>query len=149
MSEIDRDVARVVDRLNSLADGVDRRIKRNKVIKRKAARIVEAAMYLNAPKAKYIVKRKGKTILPGALKRSIKILPLRKSNDVFVGPEARTAPHAHLVEYGFLHHNGKFVQGAHFVKKTYLQTKELVLRDLINSAKREFEKYGREFNING
>jgi len=146
---ISQQITKVNEQLNALADGMKKDVQRNKTIKRRAARTLEAAMYLNAPKAKYTVVRNGKTIAPGALKRSIKFLPLRKSDDVFVGSDFRIAPHAHLVEFGFNHHNGSFVNGAHFVEKSYEQTKEIVLAELVKGAQREFEKWGKKLSVSG
>jgi len=142
-------INKVNKQLNDLADGLTKDVQKNKALKRKASRSLEAAMYLNAPKSKNTVLRNGKTIRPGALKRSIKILPLRKSYDIFVGSDFRIAPHAHLVEFGFNHHNGKFVNGSHFVEKSYNQTKDIVLAELVKLATKEFEKWGKKLEVSG
>jgi len=147
MDSVAAQISEISKKLNELADGLTKEMRRNKAIKRKAARILEAAMYLNTPKSRYTVKRNGKTIAPGALKRSIKILPLNKSNDVFVGSDFRIAPHAHLVEFGFNHHKGGSVGGKYFARKSYEQTKELVLKSLVDSAEKEFQKHGKKLEI--
>lgn len=149
MSSVGSQIAEINKALNILADGIKKDVQRNKALKRKASRTLEAAMYLNAPRAKHTVKRNGKTIAPGALRKSIKFLPLRQSDDVFVGSDFRIAPHAHLVEFGFNHHNGNFVPGKHFVEKSYEQTKGIVLSELTRLATKEFEKWGKKLQING
>jgi HK97 gp10 family phage protein len=131
MDRIDIEIADINKKLNRLAQGLKEDLQENKAVKKKAARPVVNAMRTNAPK--------GPT---GNLKRSIQILPL-KSNDVFVGPKAKIAPHAHLVEYGFKHYrNGKKVEGKPFVKQSYDQTKAQVLEILKKGAEEIFKKWG-------
>lgn len=141
------EIAKLTKQLDLLANGLTKEVARNKVLKRRAAKALEAALYLNAPRAKKEVKRFGKTIPPGGLRRSIKFLSLRRSNDVFVGSDFRVAPHAHLVEFGFQHANGTFVNGSHFAKRSYDQTAHLVLAELTRLAQKEFEKIGKTLEV--
>ena len=143
------EISNISNQLSILANGLKKEVQQNKALKRKAAKPLEVAMYFNAPKSKKTVIRKGKIIPSGALKRSIKFLPLRKTEDVFVGSDFRIAPHAHLVEFGFRHHTGEQVPGKFFAKKSYEQTKSQVLINLVELAKKEFEKYGKQLEING
>lgn len=148
MDSIDLEISNINKRLNKLANGLKYDVQKNKALKRKAGRTLEAKMYLLAPRHPKTVKRKGKTIAPGALKRSIKFLNLRRSDDVFVGPDAKIAPHAHLVEFGFAHWKGGFVGGKYFCKKSYEQTKHLVLAELTKLSAKEFEKWGKTLQVN-
>lgn len=79
----------------------------------------------------------------GRLKESISLMAYRKAkNFVFVGPQYYkkydkdgnpknvTAPHAHLVEFGFVTKKGNKIPGNPFVKKTYNQTRYTVLAAL-------------------
>jgi len=147
MASFESEIAQISKALDELANGLDKEVRRNKVLKRRASRTLEAAMYLNAPKSAKEVKRFGKTIPPGGLKRSIKFLPLRRSNDIFVGSDFKIAPHAHLVEFGFQHANGTFVNGSHFAKRSYDQTAHLVLAELTRLAQKEFEKIGKTLEV--
>lgn len=137
MPSIDAQISEVNRKLNALSKGLKKDIAVNKKIKRKAARPVVRRMRENAPK--------GKT---GNLKKSIRILNLRKSPDVFVGPHARTAPHAHLVEFGFTHYrDGEKKTGTPFVFRSYNETKDQVLEILSKGAQAEFEKWGQRLSI--
>lgn len=138
---VDRDIAQISKQLDRLSQMMYISVSRNKALKRNAAKSLEAAMYLAAPK--------GET---GRLKRSIKFLPFRKSQDVFVGPDYKIAPHAHLVEFGHkqVTKEGRavgFVEGKHFIQKSYNYTKETVLNQLIKLAQKEFEAIGRKLEV--
>lgn len=69
------------------------------------AQVLYDEVKARAPVAKKPIKRKGKTIMPGALKRSI-YQAFSKDNsgrdrvEFHVSWNARKAPHGHLVEFG-------------------------------------------------
>lgn len=119
---------------------------------------------------KTILKRAGKVTLlklkenakvdTGALRDSMAFLSFRKDKTgVYVGPryhtttnsegEARNAiaPHAHLVEFGFISKAGNRIKGKPFIKQTYEQTKNQVLKNLENEIvkiqSRLEKKYGK------
>lgn len=145
---IEAQIAQISKNMDRLAAGLKKEIQENKAIKRKASRFAIAVMKNKAPMSTKEYERKGKLIQPGALKKSIAFLNLSKSQDVFFGPKAKIAPHGHLAEYGFIHHKDKsFVEGKHYVRKTYDETKQQILTNLIALSKTEFERLGR--NIDG
>lgn len=126
--------------LDTLAKKMYINVARSRSLKRRAGKSTEAAMYLLAPK--------GDT---GKLRRSIKFLPL-KSYDAFVGPDYKIAPHAHLVNNGFIHWKDgklKVKSGEKFIQRAYEKTKTTVLSELTRLAKKEFELIGRELEVNG
>lgn len=133
MSTIDQQINSINRQLNRLAQGLKEDIAHNKKLKKKASKILITTMRANAPE--------GET---GNLKRSIKFLPFSKSQDVFIGPSAKIAPHAHLVEFGFTHYkDGKRKAVQPFVKQSYEATKGVILSNLTAEAKKEFEKWGK------
>lgn len=145
---IESETANISKKLDLLTKGLKKEIQENRNLKKRASKFVINEMRAKAPTAKFEIIRKDKNIKPGALKRSIQFLPLRKSFDVFIGPRAKIAPHAHLVEYGYVHwKDKKFKQGTPFVKQTYEQTKGQILKNLIAEATKEFNKQGEILQI--
>lgn len=124
--------------LDKLANNMYIKVSRSRTLKRRAGKSTEAAMYLLAPN--------GET---GKLRRSIKFLPF-KSYDAFVGPDYKIAPHAHLVNNGFIHwKDGKLKvgKGEKFIQRAFEKTKGTVLSELTRLAKKEFEAIGRELQV--
>lgn len=138
---IDKDISEISKQLDKLSQMMYISVGRNRSLKRRAAKSLEAAMYLLAPR--------GET---GLLRKSIEFLPLRKSSDVFVGPRAKVAPHWHLVEFGHTQKtkDGKivgFVPGKGFIQKSFHLTKGTVLNELTKLAQKEFEAIGRKLEV--
>ena len=127
--------------LDTLANKMYINVARSRSLKRRASKSTEAAMYLLAPR--------GDT---GNLRRSIKFLTFKQSFDAFIGPDYRIAPHAHLVNNGFVHwKDGKLKVGTgeKFVQRSFEKTKTTVISELTRLAKKEFEKIGIELEVNG
>ena len=134
---IEQQISSVNRQLNELSLGLKKDIQNNKKLKRKASRVLVRTMKNLAPI--------GKT---GNLVNSIQFLNLSRSPDVFVGPNVRKAPHAHLVEFGFTHwKDGKKKRGTPFVKASYDLTKQEILNNLVSEAKKEFEKWGKKLSV--
>lgn len=139
-AKIDRDVQQVIKQLDKLSDLMYINVAQNKSIKKRAARSLEAAMYLLAPR--------GET---GNLRKSIQFLPLKSKTDIFVGPKARVAPHWHLVNFGYSRKTNdgvEKIQGNYFIDRSYHKTKDTVLNELIRLTQREFEKIGKQLEVN-
>lgn len=130
--EIAEEMALIIKNLYKIEDYIGKAISRKALLKR-AGKVVLTTMKEKAP------------VDSGRLKESITFMAFRKSkNAIFVGPQYYrkytaggdpanvTAPHAHLVEYGFVTRNGSKVPGRPFIKQTYQQTKEIVLKNLQN-----------------
>jgi hypothetical protein len=105
-----------------------------------AARPLEITMRFNA-----VGSADGK-YSKGTLAKSIKMMTYSKDKfGVYVGPNYKasrgtTAPHAHLIEFGWRTKNGKQVPGTEFVKKSYEQTKYAIINELERGAKKAHEK---------
>jgi len=137
--DIDRQMNNIIKQLDRLNNGMYINVARNRTLKRNAGRSTEAAMYLLAPR--------GDT---GNLRRSIQFLPFRKSYDAFVGPKYRLAPHASLVNDGFVPRGKSEVfrgDGYQFIQRAYQRTKDTVLKQLTKLATKEFEKIGRKLEV--
>ncbi len=137
--DIERQIRDISIALERISDGMYITVARNRELKRKAAASTEAAMYLLAPV--------GET---GNLRRSIQFLPFKRSFDVFVGPNYKIGPHAHLVNNGFIHYkSGKPVhsRGEYFIERAYARTRYTVLQQLTKLAQKEFEKIGRKLEV--
>lgn len=138
--QFDADLGRVFSKLKEFEKQFGLKVTEKRLL-RDAGDIARQRMKGLAPIAEKAVIRKKKTIKPGGLRRSIKWLNLKRTKDVFVGPDYRIAPHAHLAEYGFIHaQSGEFVKGSHYGKKTYEQTKGIILENLKSLAKDKFEE---------
>ena len=126
--------------LDKLAKDMYRTVGQNRTLKERASKSTEAAMYLLAPR--------GET---GNLRKSIKFLKFKKSSDAFVGPDYKIGPHAHLVEFGFVHYKDKKKKdgwkGIGFIRRSYEKTKHIVLAELTRLAKKEFDKIGRTLEV--
>lgn len=129
------DINRVMNNLRGIEKYLDNQIKAKTVL-RKAARIAVNQMKNEAPEDE------------GVLKRSIKVLPSRKSrNSVLVGPQFkqkdRPSNHAHLVEFGHVAPNGKYIPGTPFISRTYEKTKEAMAMSVRDELQQAFERAGK------
>ena len=132
-----REVQMVINRLNKIPYHL--REKERKKILRKSAKPLVRAAKANVPRSNKPTHRykNGKivaTYFPGNLRRSIKVLPLRRTTNVFVGPHAKGGAgnfkgrrvdgyYAHFVEKGTV-----FQKGIHYMGNAYQSTKEEVFR---------------------
>jgi hypothetical protein len=113
---------------------------KTRAIFKAAAKPLEITMRFNA-----VGSRDGK-YSKGTLAKSIKMMTYSKDKfGVYVGPNYKasrgaTAPHAHLIEFGWKPKNGDRVQGTEFVKKSYEQTKYTIISELEKGAKKAHEK---------
>lgn len=127
---INVEVQEIITKLNKMAKDYGVEIN-NKTILKRAGKVTLQKLKSNAP------------VLTGNLRDAMAFLNFRKDKQgVYVGPryhtttnsegEARNAiaPHAHLVEFGFIDKSGKRVEGKPFIKQTYEQTKGQVLANL-------------------
>lgn len=141
------EVKEITDKLNKIAYDYGVEINKKTILKR-AGKITLLRLKNNSP------------ILTGNLRDSMAFLSFRKDKTgVYVGPryhtttnsegEARNAiaPHAHLVEYGFISKAGNRIEGKPFIKQTYEQTKNQVLKNLedeiVKLQSRLEKKYGK------
>ena len=134
---INKDVAKVINRLNKIPYHL--REKERKKILRKAAKPLTRAAKANVPRSNKPTHRysNGKiiaTYYPGNLRRSIKVLPLRRTINIFVGPHTKGGSgnfkgrrvdgyYANFVEKGTV-----FQQGVHYMENAYKSTKGEVFR---------------------
>lgn len=137
--DIDSQIKHISAQLNRLTKQMYITVSENKSLKKKASKRLKEDVKTSAPK--------GPT---GNLQKSIQYLPF-KSSDVFIGPSYRIAPHAHLVEYGFVHYRDKKRKdkwsGIGFMRKAYDRNKAEVLQNLIWLAAEELDKIGRELEV--
>ena len=141
------EVQEIINVLNKMAYDYGVEINKKTILKR-AGKITLQKLRSNAP------------VLEGHLRDSMAFLNFRKDkNGVYVGPRYHAAtnsegerknaiaPHAHMVEYGFIDRSGKKVEGKPFIKQTYDQTKAQVLSNLekeVVKFQRSLEKkYGK------
>lgn len=140
--ETQRDVDRVLKKLDTLPKEFAKKARRR--ILRKGAKPLVTAIKIQTPQSKkahhrYAGGKKVATYIPGNLEESIKILPLRKTPDIYVGPKkakrnlsgifgrSKKADgyYAHFVEFGTVKQTG---QG--FVAKAFEATKGKVVNIL-------------------
>jgi HK97 gp10 family phage protein len=145
-----RDIQKVINKLKRLPKEYQGSVLK-KVLRRNAKAVVKAAKG-NVPVAKKTVKRyiNGKvvaTYTPGNLKRSIGVLPLRKTSSVFVGPRAgerykNDGWYGHFVENGTA-----FQKGVNYMHKAYLTTKNVVLDGIKRDVQTILKQYIRKNKI--
>lgn len=134
MSDIDRQIKSIVKNAEALGVYLDRAITPNGIL-RKATKFVIVRLKAKAPV--------GET---GNLERSIGyIRNSRYRSKVLIGPQygKKGGNHANLIEFGFIHHSGKRVEGQPFVLETYEETKGQILSNLRDELKKEFNKAGK------
>lgn len=137
--DIDAQIRDISIQLDKLTRSMHIEVGKNKTLKRKASRNLLTDLEFSAPL--------GKT---GNLASSMQYLPF-KGLDVFLGPSYKFAPHAHLVEYGFVHYKDGEKKdkwsGIGFIRKAYERNKAEILQNLIWLAAKEFEDIGRELEV--
>lgn len=150
-AEISREVRREVLKLKALPKEVERKAGK-KLFGRAAKPLVQAAKS-NIKDGKHPPQKRGNaTYTTGNLRKSIKVLPLRKvKNAVIVGARvARRASgvygrgnrtnayYAHMVEYGTV----KF-QGQRFMKRAFIATRAKVARTIVDGVSEVINNYTR------
>lgn len=137
---IAEEMQRVIRKLGQVEHYIGQTINKKAILK-KAGKPVLKKLQTDAPRDK------------GNLQESMAFLNFRKDKQaVYVGPRynARTnsegalsnkiAPHAHLVEFGWIDKNGNRHEGNPFIKHTYNSTKEIVLQNLNNEIQKVIDK---------
>lgn len=132
---IDQQLNHLFKKMDKMAMGLSKELQQNRRVRQEASKFIIPIMKSKVPE---------KT---GKLKDTVGFIKLRSSL-VMIGPSFRPTRHAGLVEFGFVHHKSKkFVPGVFYVRNTYDETKQQLLRNLVNVAKQEFDKIGR--NLEG
>lgn len=128
-----RELQAIINKLKTLPlELQDKELK--KILRKNAKRVVKQAKS-NIPKAQKDVHRyqNGKIVethKPGTLRKSIGVLPLRRTSAVYVGPRAgekykNNGWFGHFLELGTVHY-----KGIHYMEKAYNATKDAVLNGL-------------------
>jgi HK97 gp10 family phage protein len=148
---------------------------RKKILRSAAKPLIEAARsnikdsksghtrYARSQKGKRLPKGQGKKIAtykPGNLRRSIGIISLRKSSNVFVGPRFKKSPSGDysggrydgyyawiLHEYGGGGKKGRGTPNP-FMRKAYDQTGGMVIKLIESGVRTALEKHIRENGLN-
>lgn len=145
-----KDIQRVVQKLKRLPlKYQDRELK--KILRRNAKPLVVRAK-ANIPKAAKPVHRykNGKivaTYKPGNLRRSIRVLPLRRTKAVFVGPVTGgnrkiDGYYGHFMELGTA-----FFKGIHYMERAYKATRIAIVAGITRDAKTVLTQYLRKNRI--
>ncbi len=155
----------VIKKLNGIGPAIDK--ERRKILLKAAKLMVAAARARVKSSSKvhkrYAFKGKGKkkaakglgkviaTYSPGNLNRSIGVLQLRKTDNVFVGPRFKRDPagdygsaakvdgyYAYMVEYGTVN-----TKAEPFMRPAYEETKGTVVNIIAKEVKKTVEKYAK------
>jgi len=147
---IQSDIQKVVNKLKRLPKDLQKK-ELKRILKKNAKTLVKKAKS-NIPKASKPVHRykDGKivaTYKPGNLRKSIRVLPLRRSKSVFVGPVTGgkrkiDGYYGHFMEFG-----NRFFQGIHYMEKAYKSTRYIVLAGIANDVRQSLNKYLRKNRI--
>jgi len=155
----DKDMKAIINKLDKLYKYAPE-FQRKEILKKSAVPLVEAASQ-KAPKSESNKPRSVKhgegatsrkiDYYPGNLKRSIRVLNIKKSKDVFVGPKVIWNPkaaaygknrktvnayYAHWVEYGNRHMNAQ-----PYMRPAWDATRPLVLKILKNEIEATLKKW--------
>ncbi len=146
----ERDVQRVVNKLKRLPLAYQKKVLK-KIYKRNAKPLIATAKG-NIPKAAKTVHRysNGKIVAsysPGNLRRSIGVLPLRRSRSVFVGPRTggnrkNDGWYGHFLELGTVKQ-----RGIHYMERAYKATRNIVINGITMDVKRVLKSYLRKNRI--
>lgn len=165
-ANLDKQVRDAIKKLNSIPK--EFRKKERKKMLRKASKPLIAAAKSNIKDSKIPVHRystgkvvqsirapKGSgtilaTYIPGNLKESIKVLPIRKSWDIFIGPKVAKRNnkgtfgtkgkvdgwYAHFVEFGTVHQDAQ-----NYMRNAVDTTKRIVQKNIIQEVKKTLQRF--------
>lgn len=133
-NSINREINEAVDQLYKMLDKYNTAIN-NKALLKKAGNVA----------LKSLRQKAGDIQDTGALKRSTTWINTKSKRSVLAGFDYwNGGRHAHLVEYGFVTKNGNYVPGYNLVKNTFEETKEQILKNLVEELKDTQSKIERE-----
>lgn len=133
-NSINREINEAVDQLYKMLDKYNTAIN-NKALLKKAGNVA----------LKSLRQKAGDIQDTGALKRSTTWINTKSKRSVLAGFDYWNGGlHAHLVEYGFVTKNGNYVPGYNLVKNTFEETKEQILKNLVEELKDTQSKIERE-----
>jgi len=154
-----RDIEKVTKTLNKLIKKFDE--KEIKKLLRPAAEILAKAAQANVNSSekvhyKYTEGGQKTEYRPGNLKKSIKVLALRKTNSLFVGPALNKRSgggvfgkgkrvdgwYAHFQEYGTI--NMPTPRNLGFMRRAYIANKNKIIGEIFKQVKNKVKEYERE-----
>jgi len=156
--EAKKDVEEVVKTLNKLLKKFDE--KEIKKLLRPAADILTKAAQANIHDSEVVhyrhLKDSKTKYYPGNLRKSIKVLSLRKTNSLFVGPGISKGGggkvfgkgkrvdgwYAHFQEYGTI--NMPTPRNLGFMRRAYIANKNKIIGEIFKQVKNKVKEYERE-----